>query len=105
MASLGSIEIALRHPVISAAELEREVRRLLGDGWDRGPQATPEPPLPLSRTSVVVPTKFAGRPNCRAASRDWGSFAHVHRPHESLQRQQPKTPPRPAVQQPRMWLR
>jgi hypothetical protein len=55
---LGSIEIALRDPAISAAELEREVRGQLGDGWDRGPRATPEPP-PLSRASVVVPANFA----------------------------------------------
>jgi cellulose synthase/poly-beta-1,6-N-acetylglucosamine synthase-like glycosyltransferase len=45
--------------VISADELEREVRRQLGDGWDRSPQATPEPPPPRSRASVVVPTNFA----------------------------------------------
>jgi GT2 family glycosyltransferase len=55
---LGSIEIALRTPVISAAELEREVRRQLGDGWDRGPQAAPGLPT-LGRASVVVPTNLA----------------------------------------------
>jgi hypothetical protein len=32
---LGSIEIALRAPVIAAAELEREVRRQFGDERDR----------------------------------------------------------------------
>src|SRR5580692_5602551 len=30
---LGSIEIALHDPVITAAELEREVRGQLGDAW------------------------------------------------------------------------
>jgi GT2 family glycosyltransferase len=58
---LGSIEITLHDPVITAAELEREVRGQLGDGWDTGRPAAQEPPLPLSRASVVVPTNF-GRP-------------------------------------------
>jgi len=66
---LGSMEIPLREPLIPVAELEREVRRQLGDpwdvhegwdGWDRGGRsAAHEPPLPLSRASVVVPTNFA----------------------------------------------
>ncbi|HEX4093759.1 MAG TPA: glycosyltransferase [Trebonia sp.] len=57
---LGSVEIPLRDPVITVAELEREVRRQLGDdgGQDR-PVAHQPPPLPLSRASVVVPTNFA----------------------------------------------
>jgi GT2 family glycosyltransferase len=58
---LGSIEIALHDPVITAAELEREVRGQLGDAWDTGRPAAQEPPLPLARASVVVPTNF-GRP-------------------------------------------
>lgn len=57
---IGSIEIPLREPVISAAELDREVSRQLGDGWRRDqPAAHQPPPLPLSRASVVVPTNFA----------------------------------------------
>jgi GT2 family glycosyltransferase len=57
---LGSIEIPLREPVISVAELEREVSRQLGDDWRQdGPVAHQPPPLPLSRASVVVPTNFA----------------------------------------------
>ena len=57
---LGSIEIPLRDPVIAVAELEREVRRQLGDDWRQdGPVAHQPPPLPLSRASVVVPTNFA----------------------------------------------
>jgi GT2 family glycosyltransferase len=73
---LGSIQIALRDPVISAAELEREVRRQLGDGWDRGPQATPEPALPLSRASVVVPTNFARPAELRRCLKRLGELDH-----------------------------
>jgi GT2 family glycosyltransferase len=73
---LGSIEIALRDPVISAAELEREVRRQLGDGRDRGPQATPEPPPPLSRASVVVPTNFAREAELRRCVKRLGELDH-----------------------------
>jgi GT2 family glycosyltransferase len=58
---LGSIEIVLHDPVITATELEREVRGQLGDAWDTGRPAAQEPPLPLARASVVVPTNF-GRP-------------------------------------------
>jgi GT2 family glycosyltransferase len=73
---LGSIEIALRDPVLSAAELEREVRRQLGDGWDRGPQPTPEPPRPLSRASVVVPTNFARPAELRRCLKRLGELDH-----------------------------
>jgi hypothetical protein len=72
---LGSIEIALRDPVISAAELEREVRGQLGDGWDRGPRATPEPP-PLSRASVVVPANFAREAELRRCVKRLGELDH-----------------------------
>jgi hypothetical protein len=60
---LGSIEIPLRDPVIPGAELEREVRRQLGDGRDRD-QPAAQPP-PLSRASVVIPTNFAREPELR----------------------------------------
>ena len=73
---LGSIEIALRDPVISAAELEREVRRQLGDGWDLGPQATPEPPLPLARASVVVPTDLARPTELRRCLKSLAELDH-----------------------------
>jgi GT2 family glycosyltransferase len=60
---LGSIEIALDDPVITAAELEREVRRQLGDERDRDlgldRPGGRELALPLSRASVVIPTNFA----------------------------------------------
>ena len=73
---LGSIEIALHDPVISAAELEREVRRQLGDGRSRGPQATPEPPLTLSRASVVVPTNFARPAELRRCLKSLAGLDH-----------------------------
>jgi GT2 family glycosyltransferase len=56
---LGSIEIPLHDTVITVAEVEGEVRRQLGDGRDRDPKVAHEPPLTLSRASVVVPTNFA----------------------------------------------
>jgi GT2 family glycosyltransferase len=56
---LGSIEIPLHDTVITVAEVEGEVRRQLGDGRDRDPKVAYEPPLTLSRASVVVPTNFA----------------------------------------------
>jgi GT2 family glycosyltransferase len=56
---LGSIEIPLHDTVITFAEVEGEVRRQLGDGRDRDPKVAHEPPLTLSRASVVVPTNFA----------------------------------------------
>ena len=57
---LGSIEIALRDPVIGVAELEREVSRQLGEERRRDRPVAHQPPsLPLSRASVVVPTNFA----------------------------------------------
>ncbi|MGD0706737.1 MAG: glycosyltransferase, partial [Trebonia sp.] len=73
---LGSIEIALRDPVISAAELEHEVRRQLGDGWDRGPQATPEPPLRLARASVVIPTNLARPAELRRCLKSLAELDH-----------------------------
>jgi hypothetical protein len=73
---LGSIEIALRDPVISAAALEREVRRQLGDGLDRGPQAAPEPPLPLARASVVVPTDLARPAELRRCLKSLAELDH-----------------------------
>ena len=57
---IGSIEIPLAGPAISAEELDREVSRQLGDEWRRDqPAAHQPPPMPLSRASVVVPTNFA----------------------------------------------
>jgi GT2 family glycosyltransferase len=73
---LGSIEIALRTPVISAAELEREVRRQLGDGWDREPQAVPGPPLTLGRASVVVPTNLARPAELRRCLKSLAELDH-----------------------------
>jgi GT2 family glycosyltransferase len=73
---LGSIEIALRDPVISAAELEREVRRQLGDGGDGGQQATPEPPLTLARASVVVPTNLARPAELRRTLKSLAELDH-----------------------------
>ena len=73
---LGSIQIALRTPVISAAELEREVRRQLGDGWDRGPQTTPGPPPTLARASVVVPTNYARPAELRRCLKSLAELDH-----------------------------
>jgi GT2 family glycosyltransferase len=73
---LGSIEIALRDPVISAAALEREVRRQLGDGWDRGPQAAPEPLLPPARASVVVPTNLTRPAELRRCLKSLAELDH-----------------------------
>ena len=56
---LGSIEIALHDPDITAAELESEVQASSPTGGTQGPKAAHEPPLPLARASVVVPTNFA----------------------------------------------
>ena len=76
---LGSIEIALHGPVITAAELEREVRRQLGDGWDgweAGRPAAREPLLPLSRASVVVPTNLARPAELRRCLKRLGELDH-----------------------------
>ena len=73
---LGSMEIALRTQVISAAELEREVRRQLGDRWDGGPQATPRPPTTLARASVVVPTNFARPAELRRCLKSLAELDH-----------------------------
>jgi GT2 family glycosyltransferase len=73
---LGSIQISLRAPVISAAELEREVRRQLGVGWDGGPHATPEPPPRLARASVVVPTNFARPAELRRCLKSLAELDH-----------------------------
>ena len=71
---LGSIEIPLRDPVIPGAELEREVRRQLGDGRDRD-QSAAQPP-PLSRASVVIPTNFACEPELRRCVKQLGELDH-----------------------------
>ena len=68
---LGAIEIPLRDPVIAAAELEREVRRQLGDerdgtGWPAGPVAAA---LPGERRRS--PPTSRARLSCAAASRAW----------------------------------
>ena len=73
---LGSIEIALRRPLISAAEMEREVRRQLGDGWDRGPQAAAEPPPTLARASVVIPTNLARPAELRRCLKSLAELDH-----------------------------
>jgi GT2 family glycosyltransferase len=54
--TLGIVEIPLQDTRIAAAELERELRRQLGEGWSRQPYGD----MPtLARASVVVPTNFA----------------------------------------------
>ena len=73
---LGSIEIALHDPVIAAAELEREVRRQLGDERDRDRPAAQDPPLPLSRASVVIPTNFARPAELRRCLKRLGELDH-----------------------------
>jgi GT2 family glycosyltransferase len=72
----GSIEIPLRDPVITAAELEREVRRQLGDERDRDRPAVPEPARSLSRASVVVPTNFARPAELRRCVKRLGELDH-----------------------------
>ena len=52
---LGSIEIPLHGEVITAAELEHEVRRQLGDLETR----VRNDAVPLARASVIVPSNFA----------------------------------------------
>ena len=54
---LGSVEIPLRRPVITAAELSDELCRQLGDGWSQQPDHAA--PVQLARASVVVPSNFA----------------------------------------------
>jgi GT2 family glycosyltransferase len=54
---LGSLEIPLRGPVVTAAELADELRRQFGDGWYQQPQHAAR--APLARASVVVPSNFA----------------------------------------------
>jgi GT2 family glycosyltransferase len=73
---LGSIEVALHDPLITAAELEREIRRQLGDERDRDHPAAQEPPLPLSRASVVVPTNFARPAELRRCLKRLGELDH-----------------------------
>jgi len=73
---LGSIEIALDGPVITAAELEREVSGQLGDGWERDQPAAKEPPPPLARASVVVPTNFARPAELRRCLKRLGELDH-----------------------------
>jgi GT2 family glycosyltransferase len=73
---LGSIEIPLREPLITAAELGHEVRRQLGDERDRDGPAAGEPALPLSRASVVVPTNFARPAELRRCVKRLGELDH-----------------------------
>src|ERR1700744_4603002 len=54
---LGSLEIPLRRPVITAAELADELHRQFGDSWIQPPDHAA--PAPLARASVVVPSNFA----------------------------------------------
>lgn len=53
---LGSIEIPVHGVVVTAAELEYELRHQLGDAWTRVPDHNA---VPLARASVVVPSNFA----------------------------------------------
>jgi GT2 family glycosyltransferase len=54
---LGSVEISLRRPVITADELADELRRQLGAEWDQGSARSAA--VSPARASVVVPTNFA----------------------------------------------
>jgi GT2 family glycosyltransferase len=53
---LGIVEIPLRGTGITAAELDHELRRQLGEAWSRVPAGHAPP---LARASVVVPTNLA----------------------------------------------
>jgi GT2 family glycosyltransferase len=58
---LGAFELPVQGERISAAELERELRRRLGPAWsrERVPEREPVPAAALPRTSVVVPTALS----------------------------------------------
>ena len=74
---LGSIEIPLHEPVITVAELEREVRRQLGDGWDGDLKVAHQPPpLTLARASVVVPTNLARPAELRRTLKSLAELDH-----------------------------
>ena len=74
---LASIEIPLHDPVITVAELEREMQRQLGDGWDADLKvARPLPPVPLSRASVVVPTNLARPAELRRTLKSLAELDH-----------------------------
>jgi GT2 family glycosyltransferase len=71
---LGSIEVPVRGARITAAELERELGRQLGAGWDRWPADRSS--RPLARASVVVPTNFARPAQLRRCVRSLGELDH-----------------------------
>ena len=71
---LGSIEIPLHGTRITAAELERELRRQLGA--DTGRQSAGRPSRPLARASVVVPTNFARPEQLRRCVKSLGELDH-----------------------------
>jgi GT2 family glycosyltransferase len=74
---LGSIEIPLHDLVITVAELEREMRRQLGDGWDGDLKVAHQPPpLTLARASVVVPTNLARPAELRRCLKTLGELDH-----------------------------
>jgi GT2 family glycosyltransferase len=74
---IGSIEIPLHDPVITVAELEREVSRQLGQDGQRGVQVAHQPPpLPLSRASVVVPTNLARPAELRRCLKSLAELDH-----------------------------
>jgi GT2 family glycosyltransferase len=54
---LGSLEIPLRRPAVTAAELADELGRQFGNGWYQQPDHAAR--APLARVSVVVPSNFA----------------------------------------------
>lgn len=53
---LGSVQIAVTGTLITASELERELRAQLGAAWAGRPAGEP---VTLARASVVVPSNFA----------------------------------------------
>jgi len=56
---LGIVEIPLHGTRITAAELEHELRRQLGEAWSRQSSYSHSSGAKLARASVVVPSIFA----------------------------------------------